>query len=232
LPRRRRSPNPKVPGADPPVATEQNKTSAPSPSNAGDGVPPPVKPDQPVRPLAEAGDLLTDVSHLCELATGAQNGAMRGTYARAAIVLALAAVEAATNDALAAIHTLLRTNVAPDKAQQPPWCHFEGRSHKYISRMLRRQRLQTRRTHVLAQIKRINRKTLSNRMLADLNELARLRNRIVHMTYQSDPDKHQWLFDADEAVKAAALARGYAHHYVDFIIDEFAKFSLPIRPHA
>ena len=82
----------------------------------------------------------------------------------------------------------------------------------------------------LSQIKRINRKTLSNRELADLNELARLRNRIVHMTYQSDPDKHQWLFDANEAVKAATLARGYARHYVDFLLTEYERFGLPIRP--
>jgi hypothetical protein len=205
---------------------------APLPPRAGEAIPPPIKTDPPARLPAETGDLLADVAHLCELATQEQTPAARGTYARAAIVLALASVEAATNDALAAIHVLLKTSVPPGKASEPPWCHFEGRSHKYISRMLRRQRLQTRRTHVLAQIKRINRKTLGNKVIHDLNELARLRNRIVHMTYQSDPDKHQWLFDADEAVKAAALASGYAHHYVDFVIDEFAKFNLPIRPGA
>jgi hypothetical protein len=178
---------------------------------------------------SEPGDLLADVAHLCALAMGEQKPSVRGTYARATIVLGLAAIEAVTNDALAAMQALLKTTVPAQHAGKPPWCHFEGRSQKYLARMLRRSRSRTRRAHVLSQIKRVNRRVLEAKELAKLDELARLRNRIVHMNFQSSPVEHQRVFDADEAVKVATLARDSAQHYVAFVAGEFAKLGLPIE---
>jgi hypothetical protein len=177
---------------------------------------------------SETGDLLADVAHLCALAMREQKPVLRGTYARAAIVLGLAAIEAVTNDALAAMQMLIKSTVTAEQARLPPWCHFEGRSHKYIARMLRRSRSRTRRAHVLSQIKRVNRRVLGAKELAELDALARLRNRIVHMTFQSSPAEYQRLFDVNEAVKAAALARACAQHYVEFVAGEFEKFNLPL----
>jgi hypothetical protein len=177
---------------------------------------------------SEPGDLLGDVAHLCALAMREQRPTLRGTYARATIVLALAAIEAVTNDALAAMQALLKTTVPAGQSGKPPWCHFEGRSQKYLAHMLRRSRSHTRRAHVLSQIKRVNRRVLGANELAKLDELARLRNRIVHMNVQSGPAEHQRVFDADEAVKVATLARDSAQHYAEFVAGEFAKLGLPI----
>src|SRR5262245_1834351 len=72
---------------------------------------------------SEPGDLLGDVAHLCALATREQKPAVRGTYARATIVLALAAIEAVTNDALAAMQTLVKGTAPAGQSGKPPWCH-------------------------------------------------------------------------------------------------------------
>src|SRR5262245_32469846 len=80
---------------------------------------------------SEPGDLLADVAHLCALAVRESKPAVCGTYARATIVLAFAAIEAVTNDALAAMQTLVKGAAPEGQAGKPPWCHFEGRSHKY-----------------------------------------------------------------------------------------------------
>jgi hypothetical protein len=77
----------------------------------------------------KSGDLLRDVLYLSGRAAKEKDKAQRGIYARAAIVMSVATIEAVTNDVLATIFELLRDSIPSECTGEPPWSHFRGRSN-------------------------------------------------------------------------------------------------------
>jgi hypothetical protein len=169
--------------------------------------------------------LLADVASLTARAGADDDPARRAIYARAAIVIGLAAIEAVTNDALGAMHALIAAKAPAGRENEPPWRHFSGRSAKYLAKLLNRNKFASRLQHVLAQIARIEKKRIDDDLVRDMERLRAARNRVVHMPRQHLPRRHQALNDADEAARLAALAESCARRYADFVGGAFARFA-------
>lgn len=76
----------------------------------------PARQGRPPLPVsAEVGDLLRDVLYLDERLSTEANPDICSIYARATIIMGFAAIEAATDDALATIHELLKTDIPDDR---------------------------------------------------------------------------------------------------------------------
>lgn len=172
--------------------------------------------------------LLADVTHLAARATADDDPTRRAIYARAAIVMGMASIEAVTNDALGAMQALIAAPMPAGRADEPPWRHFAGRSAKYLAKMLNRKKYASRMDHVLAQIKRIEKTTIDEALVRDMERLRSARNRVLHMRRRHLPQRHQALMDVDEAARLAALAEGCARRYADFVAGAFARFGLPL----
>jgi hypothetical protein len=177
----------------------------------------------------KSGDLLRDALYLQRRAVKEKNKVARGIYARAAIVMSVATIEAVTNDALATIYELLMDTIPSECAGTPPWCHFLGRSTRRIAVLLKRGNFTRKRAYVLGQIERATSDVLEKQTLKDIDRLVLFRNRIVHMSYQQRPGKYQPALNAAQMVHIAALAGDTARDYLDFLSYEFSELNLPIR---
>jgi hypothetical protein len=177
----------------------------------------------------KSGDLLHDVIYLQKRAAKENNKTARGTYARAAIVMGVATIEAVTNDALATIYELLTDSIPSECISQPPWRYFMGRSTRRISRLLQRGSLLRKRDYVLEQIERVNGHFFEQQLIKDVDRLVPFRNRIVHMSYHERPGKYQPVLSAAQMLPLAALAADSARHYLESLSEEFSEMKLPIR---
>ena len=177
----------------------------------------------------KSGDLLRDVWYLQGRAVQEESRAIRGIYARAAIVMSVATIEAVTNDALATIYELLMDSIPSECVGEPPWCYFEGRRTRRIASLLRRGSFAKKREYVLGQIERCTGDVFEEQLIKDIDRLVLFRNRIVHMSYQYRPDRYRSLLNTGQVAHIAASANKCAHHYMDFLSYEFSELNLPIR---
>lgn len=177
----------------------------------------------------KSGDLLRDVIYLQGRAAKENNKTARGIYARAAIVMGVATIEAVTNDALATIYELLTDTIPSECIGEPPWCYFMGRSTRRIAALLQRGSFAKKREYVLGQIERVTGYVLEEQLAKDIDRLVLFRNRIVHMSYQERPGKYQPLLNTAQMLPLAALAANSARHYLDFLSEAFSEIKLPIR---
>jgi hypothetical protein len=180
-------------------------------------------------PQAKSVDLLGDVKYLARLAANEQDEVARGVYARSAIVMGVATIEAVTNDALAAITRVLVDPVPPERKREPPYVHFKGRSSRRTTSLLRRGAFHRKRQYVLGHIERITGDTIDAATLRDIDDLIGFRNRIVHMSYQHQPDRHQFMLDSAQAALLASSAEACASKYLDFLSQKFSGLKLPIQ---
>jgi hypothetical protein len=176
----------------------------------------------------KSGDLLRDVLYLQNRAAKEKNKTVRGIYARAAIVMGTATIEAVTNDALATIYELV-TDVMPSEcAGEPPWCYFRGRSARPIARLLQRGSFAEKRTYVLGQVERVSGHVLEEQILKDIDRLVTFRNRVVHMSFQAQPGKYKPILNTAQMAHVAALAGDTVRYYLDFLSETFSGLKLPI----
>lgn len=176
----------------------------------------------------KSGDLLRDVMYLQHRAAKEKNKTVRGIYARAAIVMGAAAIEAVTNDALATIYELMTDAMPSECAGEPPWCYFRGRSARPIATLLRRGSFAKKRAYVLGQIERASGHLLEEQILKDIDRLVTFRNRIVHMSFQAQPGKYKPLLNTAQMAHIAALAGDTTRYYLDFLSETFSELNLPI----
>lgn len=177
----------------------------------------------------KSGDLLHDVIYLQKHAGRESNKAVGGIYARAAIVMGVAAIEAVTNDALATIHELLTDSIPSECVSEPPWRYFMGRSARRVARLLQSGSRLRKRDYVLEQIERVNGYVFERQLLKDVDRLVHFRNRIVHMNYQERPGKYQPVLSAGQMLPLAELAADSTRHYVETVRESFSEMKLPIR---
>jgi hypothetical protein len=175
-----------------------------------------------------SGDLLRDVLYLDERLSTEANPEICSIYARATIIMGFAAIEAATNDALATIHELLTQAVPAARKREPPWRHFAGRSARRVDSLLRRGTFPKKRAYLLGQIARTTGNLLTVDMIQAIERLRDYRNRIVHMSYARRPERYAPMLDAERAKNMAAEASGCARGYLDFVSREFSTLRLPI----
>ncbi len=177
----------------------------------------------------KSGDLLRDVIYLQGRAAKEKNQTVRGIYARAAIVMSVATIEAVTNDALATIYDLLTDSIPSECTDEPPWRYFIGRSTRRIASLLRRGSFAKKRDYVLGQIERLMGDMLEEPLVKDIDRLVLFRNRIVHMSYQERPGRYRPLLNTAQMTHMAALAGDCARRYLDFLSYSFSELNLPIR---
>lgn len=177
----------------------------------------------------KSGDLLRDVMYLQGRAATEANKTIRGIYARAAIVMGVATIEAVTNDALATIYELMTDTMPSECAGEPPWCYFRGRSARPIAALLRKGSFAKKRAYVLGQIERASGHVLEERLVKDIDRLVIFRNRIVHMSFQARPSKYKPLLNTAQMAHVASLANDTARYYLDFLSETFSDINLPIR---
>lgn len=176
--------------------------------------------------LPESGDLLRDVAHLQSCLARAEDREMRGVFARAVVVMGMAAIEAATNRALTAIAEVMRDKPPPDRAKTPPWRHFSGRSKRRVASLLRHGKFGSKRTYVLWQIERVTGTVPDESLTQAIDRLRHVRNRIVHSNYRHRPDGEP--VGEDDAQAIAATAADCARRYRDFLRSGFAALALPL----
>lgn len=176
----------------------------------------------------KSGDLLHDVIYLQKRAAKENNTTARGIYARAAIVMAVATIEAVTNDALATIYELLTGSIPSECISEPPWRYFMGRSTRRIARLLQRGSLIRKRDYVLEQIERVNGHVFEQQLMKNVDRLVLFRNRIVHMSYHERPGKYQPVLSTAQMLPLAALAADSTRDYVESLREAFAEMKLPI----
>lgn len=177
----------------------------------------------------KSGDLLRDVAYLQGRTAAEKNQTVRGIYARSTIVMGVATIEAVTNDVLATIYGLLMDSIPSECAGEPPWCYFIGRSTRHIASLLRKASFAKKRDYVLYQIDRISGEVLEDTLIKDIDRLVLFRNRIVHMSYESRPDRYRSMLNTGQVAHIATLAKDCAYHYLDFVSYEFSELNLPIR---
>jgi len=176
--------------------------------------------------LPQSGDLMRDVASLQTCVAREENPEIRSVFARAAIVMGVAAIEAVTNDALAAIFTLMTGEVPPHCAKTPPWRHFAGRSARRVALLLRHGKFASKRTYVLWQIERITGAVADDSLVQAMDCLRHARNRIVHTNYRL---RAEGIEATDDAPAVAATAGDCARRYLEFLSEGFAAFALPLR---
>lgn len=184
----------------------------------------------------QAGDLLLDVVYLQDQTEEQKNEHFRSVYARAAVVMATATIEAATNDAIALMYAAMTSDISAEDMRKPPWVHFRGRSTDRMAALFRRGSFHRKREYVLSQIERVSGTTLPRELAREIEILTKLRNRIVHTNSLARPDTFGSLTKGDEVVRIVERASNAARSYLDFVSRHLSDMQLPVqarpRPHA
>jgi hypothetical protein len=176
----------------------------------------------------KSGDLMLDVMYLQQQIALETKPKIKGVFARASIVMAVATIEAVTNDALATIYELLTDAIPSECIGEPPWCYFVGRSTKRIARLLTKGTFAEKRDYLLAQIERVTGDAIDPKLLKDIERLRTYRNRIMHMSFQERPGKYKSVLAPKDVSHIAKQVRSTAEHYLDYLSYEFGELKLPI----
>ncbi len=152
----------------------------------------------------------------------------QGMYARAAVILSVAAIEAASNDALASIKGLLGDQWPSGHVKDAPWKHFRGLSYDKVKRLLERGRLERKIQYVLARIERGTGSSPSGNFLARLRQSVLIRNRILHFRSLTQPKKVRSILDPNQIGHNANLAVETAREYLDLLEEGFEEMNLQI----
>jgi hypothetical protein len=100
-----------------------------------------------------------------ERAAGEPDAKLAARYARAAIILSAAVIEAISNDALVSIYELLVDAWPSECAGREPWRSFKGRSEQPIVPLIHRGNLPKKVKYLAGHLSRI-----TGRDLTELNE--------------------------------------------------------------
>ncbi|MFZ0887454.1 MAG: hypothetical protein WA005_03305 [Candidatus Binataceae bacterium] len=172
-----------------------------------------------------------DADDFFNKAKGAVKGAVQARYARASLILSVAAIEAISNDALASIYELL-TDICPSECVHlAPWVHFRRVSYRPIERLLLRQRsLAKKIQYIFRHLRRLSTSPDADldKIKKQLKEAVLFRNRIVHMTYLLRPNRHQAVLNPRQIVSLAESALEAAKSYIGEIGYTFEEVNLPV----
>lgn len=176
----------------------------------------------------KSGDLLGDARYFLNKTEAVVEPRIRARYGRAALVVSVAAIEAITNDGLAAIYWLLVDCWPSECVGNPPWCYFKGTSWRPVERLLKRGKLTKKIEYLLRHLNRYTISTPSDDLLSRLGQVVQARNRIVHMTYLLNPKKYPSVLKDRQVVHTAGVAYETALEYINFLNDGFEEIKLPI----
>jgi hypothetical protein len=173
--------------------------------------------------------LLDDARHFHELM--GTPGTDQGRHARATVVFSVGAIEAATNDALAAIADLFTDGYWGSECRyEKPWVHFWNRSRRRLFQVQEsRSRIERKRKYVLQLLERETGWTLDDDCRAQIHSIVNIRNRIVHMASLSSPKNMLSILNVRQIRHTAGVAVEAAAEYTEFLDEGFNEMNLPIR---
>ena len=175
--------------------------------------------------------LLEDAAYFAEKAQGSGGRKLslaQARYGRAAIIMSLAAIEAASNDVLVAICDLLGDQWPAECIDDPPWRHFRRLSWNKARQLLGRGRLERKVDYILNRITRETRYVPKEDFRARLRLMVLTRNRIVHMKSLSQPTRVSSILNANQVAHAARTGATTADEYVDLVEQAFSEMNLSI----
>jgi len=167
-----------------------------------------------------------DAVLLSERARRETDSRAAGAYARASIVLAVAAIEALSNDALISVYMVLIESW-PDPPPDDPWDFLKRRSSRPVVFLLQRGSLQRKLNYLLRLLENIavfDRAALEKK----LKRATQARNRIVHMTHLWNDRKAVPYLNTRQVVHLAGEVAKTGAEFVDLIVESFAEVHLPI----
>lgn len=182
--------------------------------------------------LPKFDELLADAMFFWgQLEASSGNLGNQARYARAVIVFSSAAIEAVTNDALAAIDELMGWQPWPaESIKEPPFVYFRRLSHDRVRRLRKRGRVKQKVEYILARLESREGWPFAERDLsARLRQVARIRTRIVHMESLSTPHYLPSILNPKQVRKIAGLAINTALEYCGLLEEGFSKMNLPIQ---
>lgn len=177
----------------------------------------------------KSGDLLGDAKYFSEQTKAAREPRIRARHGRAALVISVAAIEAITNDGLAAIYQLLGEYWPSEIVNNPPCCYFKRTSRRRVERLLKRGKLTKKIEYLVRLINRITYVTPADDLWSRLGQVVQARNRVVHMTYLWNPKKYPSVLKANQIAHTAKLAYETALEYISFLHESFEDIKLPIE---
>jgi len=181
--------------------------------------------------LPKFDELLADAMFFMEqLEASSGNPANQARYARAAIVFSAAAIEAVTNDSLAAIDELMQWQPWPaESIKEQPFVYFRRLSHDRVRRLQMRGSARQKVEYILARLE-TGEGPFAERDLADrLRQMARIRIRIVHMSSLSKPNHLPSILNPKQVRNLAELAVNTALEYCGLLEEGFSRMNLPIQ---
>jgi hypothetical protein len=173
-------------------------------------------------------ELLEDAQDFTQRSSAATNPQEKGRFGRAAVILAAATVEAVSNDALATIVDFHGESWPAEHRDDPPWVHFRGRSERVPARLLNRGRIEKKSDYLLDLVWRSSPVPMFRDFDQRLAILAKMRNRIAHMTSLSQPN-HIPSISGAQIAYMAQQATETASDYVWYLEEGLASMKLPIQ---
>ncbi len=181
--------------------------------------------------LPKFDELLADAMFFMEqLRTSSGNLGNQARYGRAVIVFSSAAIEAVTNDALAAIDELMQWQPWPTESiKEPPFVYFRRLSHDKVRRLQKRGSVKKKVEYILSRLESGEGTFTERDLAARLRQVARIRIRIVHMSSLSMPNHMPSILNPKQVRKIAELAINIALEYCGLLEEGFSRMNLPIQ---
>lgn len=175
----------------------------------------------------KSGDLVHDAADLHKKAKATTKQSEQARYARASLVLSVAAIEAISNDTLVSLYALIADHCPSECVGLEPWVCFRGVSLRRIERLIRRGSLPKKLQYVFRHLARLG--FLEDDELEQrIKQTIQARNRLVHMSYLLSPKKYASVLTPDQIKHLAGVGVEAARQFIQTVGEAFAEIHLPI----
>lgn len=173
-------------------------------------------------------ELLKDARLYLEGMETSTDPVIQARYARATVVFSSATIEAASNDALVTINDLMRSTWPAEEINEPPWVYFRRLSRDRPWRLLKSGSLRQKMKYVLARLEK-GIGWIPEDLNGRLPQMAKIRNRIVHMKSLSKPRHLPSVLSSKQIRYVAKIAVTTADEYTVLLVNGLSWMNLPME---
>ena len=174
-------------------------------------------------------ELLDDATTFNEQANNATTDRAKARNSRAAIIFGVAAIEACTNDALAAIIDVFREHWVADVLHLPPYIYLDHLSRRRPAHMIRWSSLDVKVKYILNRVRQGAGRAPSAAFSRNYSSVKKIRNRIGHMSSLAAPNHQPAIMNPNQLKHVASMAVDAAAEYTELVEEGFAEMDLAIR---